>query len=150
MEKYYFFKEDLLELSRQVRQLHNRIIEMGKEQAEVAGQSTENFGHDDACQEVIEHDRKIILKRLDELSDIINKAELVDKSINKSTDVIKFGSKVELNNGNVFIIGSYRVLVNHEIKNISYASPLAKKLLGKSEGDLIKHNNNVIKIIKVS
>lgn len=48
--KYYFFPEDIAVIEQSINGLDERIKELAKEQGEARSQSTENMGHDDACQ----------------------------------------------------------------------------------------------------
>ncbi|MEK7163049.1 MAG: GreA/GreB family elongation factor [Patescibacteria group bacterium] len=145
--RYYFLKEDLDVLEKMAESLKNKIVKIGKEQGEVARQSTENMGHDDACQEVIYQERRIAVSRLDEIRQILNNAECV-KPISAS-EKVRFGSIVKLDNGKIYKIGSYRILANHSIENISYNSPLGEKLLNKEIGDEIVHNSIIITITNI-
>lgn len=147
MIEFYFLKEDLFTLREMVEGLQKRVIELGKEQGEAAGQSTENFGHDDACQEVVEQDRRVVVSRLNDLRKILNHAKMVEP-INNSKK-IRFGSIVELSNGKTYQIGSYRVFAKHLVENISYNSPLGRKLISQEEGDEIVHNGTIITIISI-
>lgn len=145
--KYYFLKEDFDILGKIVESLKKKIIKLGKEQGEVVAQSTENMGHDDACQEVIYQERRITVSRLNEMREIFNNATCIEP-INAFKKV-RFGSIVKLDNGKIYRIGSYRVLANHSIENISYNSPLGEKLLSKEIGDEIVHNDTIITIINI-
>lgn len=147
MIKYYFLKEDLIALKEMVNNLEKKVIELGKEQGEVASQSTENFGHDDACQETVYQDRKVVIGRLNTMRQILNKAVFVE--LIGKTDKVRLGLIVELSDGNTYQIGSYRILTKHEIKNISYNSPLGQKLLSKEVGDEIVHQGTIIKIVSI-
>ena len=149
MEKYYFFSDDLSVLGKMIKRLSTEIKRLGEEQREVAMQSTENFGHDDACQEVITYERKIILSKIKDLSEIAAKATVIKDTISADTNRIRIGKTVELNNSQIFRIGSYMVLANHPVRNISYNSPLARALLGKKKGDEIKFRGKLFKITNI-
>lgn len=147
-EKYYFFPEDILALEEKIRELHARIEELGREQGEVAQQSTENFGHDDFPQEAIFQQRRLVLSRLNDLGNILKNAVVIN--FKKDTDVIRFGSVVGLSDGKIIRIGSYLVFAEYKITNISYASPLGKALIGKKIGDKITLGGKAIKILSVN
>ena len=149
--KYYFFYKDIVVLRKKVNEMSMKIRELGKEQGEVVGQSTENFGHDDACQEAIEDTRRIIIRRLDELRHILNNAIVFTNEYSSdSVDSIRIGTIVRLNDGRILRIGSFMVLADYPILNISYVSPLAKVLLGKKEGDKIEFREQLFEIIQIS
>lgn len=147
MTDYYFMKEDFIALKELIENFQKRIVELGKEQGIAVNQSTENFGHDDAVQEVVEQDRRIIISRINDMKKILNKAKIIEPSNNK--EKVRFGSVVELNNGKKYQIGSYRILAKHTIENISYNSPLGQKLISKEIGDEIVHNGTIITIINI-
>jgi transcription elongation GreA/GreB family factor len=146
--KYHFFPEDISVLDQTIGELHKKIKELGREQGEAARQSTENFGHDDACQEAIYQERQVTTSRLRSLSEVINNAVVV--SPKEQISMIQLGSIVELSDGRVFRIGSYMVLANYQIKNISYDSPLGRMLLRRKEGDEIEFREQSFTIKKIS
>lgn len=134
--KYYFLHKDVVVLGQRLKELQDRVNELGKQQGEAAGQSTENFGHDDACQEAIYDERRVVVSQLNTLSEVIMNVVVIKPE--KLSGKIRFGSMVELSDGRIFRIGSYMVLANHQVENISYNSPLSKALLGKQKDDLIE------------
>lgn len=134
--KYYFLHKDVVVLGQRLKELQDRVNELGKQQGEASGQSTENFGHDDACQEAIYDERRVVVSQLNTLSEVIMNAVVIKPE--KLSGKIRFGSMVELSDGRIFRIGSYMVLANHQVENISYNSPLSKALLGKQKDDVIE------------
>ena len=143
----FFLKEDFIILRDAVKELEDKIIKLGKEQGIAAAQSTENFGHDDACQEVIYDERRVVISRLNEMRPIFNHAKIITPI--PPSDKVRFGSIVELSNGRTYQIGSYFILAHHTTKNISYNSPLGQKLISKEVGDEVVHNGTIITIISV-
>jgi transcription elongation GreA/GreB family factor len=139
MTRYYFLREDLEILGNRVNELHREIKDLAKEQGEANNQSTENFGHDDACQEAIYQKRTIVLTQLNDLVLILNRAVTVEPE--KQTEIVRYGSIVKLNDGRKLRIGSYAIYAKHPIRTISYNSPLGKKLIGKQKGDVIIFQN---------
>lgn len=123
--------------------------QLGKEQGEVARQSTENFGHDDACQEAVEYSRKVVLSRLHELTQILNNAETVVLS-KDHPHTVRLGAIVELSDNRILRIGSYMVFASHKITNISYNSPLSQALINKREGDIINFRDNSFFIKRIT
>lgn len=83
-------------------------------------------------------DQANINKRIAELEDLITRVVIIDPST-LAHDKISFGSTVKMidldtDNEIIYTIVSSSHS-NPEIGNISFHSPLAKQLLGKSEGD---------------
>lgn len=142
--RLYFFLEDIAMLEQMIKNLHEKIKELGKEQGEVARQSTENFGHDDACQEAIYQERNIITTRLNNLQEIFRNAIVVRPE--GCSDTVRMGTIVELSDGCTFQIGSFMVFANYPITNISYNSPLGKVLIGKQEGDKVEFHKQIFTI----
>lgn len=148
MIKYYFLKEDLLALERQVSKLRSKLKELGKDQGEANRQSTENFGHDDACQEAIYQDRSVLVTRLNNLSLLLKRAVVVDP-IRLFTSV-RLGAVVELDDGRKIKIGSYETFAEYSVQTISYNSPLGRALIGKAVGDEVRFRDQKLKIIRIS
>lgn len=146
--KYYFLPEDMAVLERTVEELRRKVKELGKEQGEAARQSTENFGHDDACQEAVDHERRITMSRLKELGEMANKVVVVRPE--GPFDAVRLGATVELSDGRVLKIGSYVVLADHAVTNISYNSPLGKALLSKREGDKVTFREESFTVRRIS
>lgn len=145
--KHYFLREDFAILELAIGRLKEKIKQLGKDQGEAAGQSTENFGHDDACQEAIYQDRRVVVAQLDMMNQIANNAQVIAPTGNECEVCI--GSVVKLNDGRTFRVGSYRVLAKHSIENVSYNSPLGRKLLRKRVGDSIEVNGEHITIVNL-
>ena len=83
-------------------------------------------------------DQANINKRIAELEDVITRVIIIDPSA-LSHEKISFGSTVKLIDVTTEEEITYTIVSsphsNPEIGNISFHSPLAKQLLGKSEGD---------------
>lgn len=79
--------------------------------------------------------------RIAELEDVISRADVIDVS-KLSGDTIRFGAHVTLVDEDTEeevtyqIVGPYEA--NLEQGSVSIASPLAKALIGKSEGDVVE------------
>ena len=145
--RYYFFPEDIAVLERVTGELHKKIRELGKEQGEAARQSTENFGHDDACQEAVYQERRVVIARLKNLQEMINGAVIV--SPEGPFDSVRMGAIIELSDGRTMKIGSFMVFADHPIVNISYNSPLGKALFNKREGDEIEFRGRFFRIKRI-
>ena len=146
--RYYFFPEDISALEEMIQELHEKIKELGKEQGIVAKQSTENFGHDDACQEAVDQGRRVVVGRIDYLREVINNTVVVNPEPHH--DEVRMGATVELSDGRILRIGSFMVLANHPIVNISYGSPLARALFQKQEGDEVEFRGSSFMIERIS
>ena len=146
--RYYFFLEDISALEEMIQELHEKIKELGKEQGIVAKQSTENFGHDDACQEAVDQGRRVVVGRIDYLREVINNTVVVNPEPHH--DEVRMGATVELSDGRILRIGSFMVLANHPIVNISYGSPLARALFQKQEGDEVEFRGSSFMIERIS
>lgn len=83
-------------------------------------------------------DQANINKRIAELEDLITRVVIIDPA-SLAHDKISFGSTVKLIDVGTEDEITYTIVSsahsNPEIGNISFHSPLAKQLLGKSEGD---------------
>jgi transcription elongation GreA/GreB family factor len=148
MTKYYFLEEDFNILRDTVDELHQKIWQLGKDQAEASGQSTENFGHDDAVQEVIFDTRRVVLKQLTNLSHMVDHAQIIKPK--GPFDKVVLGAKVKLSNGKTYMIGSFQIFADHDFENISYQSPIAQAILGKQEGDEISFRGEEITILNIT
>lgn len=149
--RYYFLREDVKALGFRIEELRNRVKQLGKEQGIAAAQSTENFGHDDACQEVVTYDRNVILGQLQNLTAIMNQAEIIEPKC--PMNAVRFGAIVGLSDGRTIRIGSYMIFAEHfSPEHISYNSPLARAMLGKKVGEEFEFRNQtyVVKSITAS
>ncbi|PIR40039.1 MAG: hypothetical protein COV33_01700 [Candidatus Zambryskibacteria bacterium CG10_big_fil_rev_8_21_14_0_10_34_34] len=141
-------REDLVILRGLVGQLQQDVRDLAKEQREASSQSTENFGHDDACQEAIYDKRRLVLSRLNSLVPILNSAVIVEPE--EQPTKVQFGTVVELSDGRRIRIGSYAIYARHSVYTISYNSPLGKSLIGKQEGDTTFFRSQEFVITKIS
>lgn len=146
--KCYFLQEDLWAYEAIANDLRRQLKELGKEQGEVARQSTENMGHDDACQESVEHARQIVVSRLRDLQRSIGQAMVVHPK--GPFTKVHIGTTVELSDGRTYKIGSFMIFADHGVPTISYASPLAKALMFKKAGDEVNFQGNHFSITRVS
>ncbi len=76
--------------------------------------------------------------RVSELEDILSRAEIIDVS-KLSGDTVKFGATVELADEDTDEESTYQIVGDQEadvkLGKISISSPIARALIGKSEGD---------------
>jgi len=148
LKKYYFLREDLFELENRINKLRSKVKDLGTEQGEANRQSTENFGHDDACQEAIYQERVVTLSRLNDLILMLNGAVVIDPK--GPFDKVRFGSIVELSNRKRLRIGSYSIFAEHPIHTVSYNSPVGLALIGKAEGNEVELFGQKLTIVKIT
>ena len=113
--------------------IHRPKILVAIEEARQLGDLKENAEYHAA-----KEDQANINKRIAELEDLITRVVIIDPA-SLPHDKISFGSTVKLIDVDTEDEIVYTIVSsphsNPEIGNISFHSPLAKQLLGKSEGD---------------
>jgi len=145
--KFYFLKDDFNAMLEIIKKLEDQIRQLGKDQAVASSQSTEIFGHDDACQESIFQDRRIVIARLHKFKQVVDNVCVIEPC--QICHSIGIGSIVELSDGSILQVGSYEVLANYKIENISYNSPLGRCLMNKKIDDKIECFGNKFTIVKI-
>lgn len=79
--------------------------------------------------------------RISELEDILSRAEVIDVT-KLSADTVKFGATVELADEDTDEESKYQIVGDQEADvkegKISISSPIARALIGKSEGDSVE------------
>lgn len=79
--------------------------------------------------------------RISELEDLLSRAEIIDVS-KLSGDSVKFGATVELADEDTDEESTYQIVGDQEADvkagKISISSPIARALIGKSEGDSVE------------
>ncbi|MDJ0614751.1 MAG: transcription elongation factor GreA [Rhizobiaceae bacterium] len=79
--------------------------------------------------------------RVSELEDMLSRAEIIDVS-KLSGDTVKFGATVELADEDTDEESKYQIVGDQEADvkagKISISSPIARALIGKSEGDSVE------------
>lgn len=143
----YFLPEDYEILKSRVQELQEKVKELGRDQAEANMQSTENMGHDDAVQEVVNNDRNVTLAQLKRLEALLRNAQIIEKK--DTGGKIRVGSTVTFSNGLKIRVGSFESMENRKPVDVTYVSPLGKSLLGKEVGDEIKIKGEDIEIISI-
>lgn len=146
---FYFLKEDYQDAAKKLSELSEKIKSLAAEQAEGRAQSTENMGHDDAVQESVEQERRVVLNQISELSKILSKSQVIEE-VNDKTRV-RIGSKVTLSNGKRIKIGSYTSFASKDGDYLiaSYPSPVAKNMIGLEVGDDFNMQGENIEIISI-
>lgn len=79
--------------------------------------------------------------RVSELEDLLSRAEIIDVS-KLSGDTVKFGATVDLVDEDTDEESTYQIVGDQEadvkLGKISISSPIARALIGKSEGDSVE------------
>ena len=80
--------------------------------------------------------------RIRDIESKLSSAQVIDVTNIESSDKVIFGTTVKVYNSNLEKSLTYKIVGEDEADasagKISFASPLAKKLIGKFEGDVIK------------
>jgi transcription elongation factor GreA len=137
LAKVLLSKEKLLELKNELKELIDvkrpNIIKLLQD-ARSQGDLSENADYDAA-----KNEQSIIEGRIDEINSILNNYELM-KEHNKGSNV-KIGSEVTIYDMKSKEEDTYEIVgqieANPSKNKISYHCPLAKSILGFSEGDVI-------------
>lgn len=152
---FYFFIEDFNKLCIQIEEIIKKIKDFGKEIGQSCNESSETY-HDNFAYENSERQMQLLSTRLREIIEIKNKAKIIKRGTN--TGKVTLGRIVtfiddDTEETKTLMIGSYMVLDENCEKVISYNSPLAKILMGGSEGELregvIAGKDKRFKIIKI-
>jgi len=133
--KVQITKEGHLELTRELKELQQIKLPEAIERVSKArslGDLSENFEYHAA-----KEDHATMVGRIEELADIIKRAQIIRKATNKSS--INIGNQVHVTvkgSDHVFtIVGKWEA--NPAEKKISNESPLGKALLGKKVGEKV-------------
>jgi len=145
MEKYYFTKERLEELKKELEYLKTegrREVSEQLQKAKEYGDLSENAEYSEAREE-----QRRLETRISELEVMIRNAIIIEEKV-KSSEV-KIGSKVFVKRDGktyeYFIVGADEA--NPSLGKISNESPLGKALLGKKVGEEVIVNAPTGKII---
>ena len=80
--------------------------------------------------------------RIRDIESKLSSAQVIDVTAIESSDKVIFGTTVKVYNSNLEKSFTYKIVGEDEADasagKISFASPLAKKLIGKFEGDLLQ------------
>lgn len=106
-------------------------------EARAHGDLSENADYDAAREK-----QGFIEAKIKDLESKLSHAEIVDPAKNKNPSVVGFGSYVELEDEDTGDTVTYRIVSEYEAdiarKYISYTSPVARGLMGRSMGDSIE------------
>ena len=87
-------------------------------------------------------EQRLAEARIRDIESKLSSAQVIDVTAIESSDKVIFGTTVKVYNSNLEKSLTYKIVGEDEADasagKISFASPLAKKLIGKFEGDLIK------------
>ncbi|KKR47323.1 MAG: Transcription elongation factor GreA [Parcubacteria group bacterium GW2011_GWA2_40_143] len=133
---YYFLEEDFKDLNEKIIETINILEKIGKEMGESTTQSSETW-HDNFGFEEAKRQYTIFHERLNELTDIRNRAKIVSADL--LGNAVAIGKVVVLkdeNTGKVetYKIGSYMIFKRLH-GYVSYSAPLAKIILGAKAGE---------------
>jgi transcription elongation factor GreA len=133
MKKYYFTKERLEELKKELEYLKTEGRKEISEQLQKAkeyGDLSENAEYSEAREE-----QRRLETRISELEVMIRNASIIDEK--RKSNEVKIGSKVSVKRDGktyeYFIVGADEA--NPSLGKISNESPLGKALLGKKVGE---------------
>lgn len=108
-------------------------------EARAHGDLSENADYDAAREK-----QGFVEAKIKDLESKLSHAEIVDPSKNKNPSVVGFGSYVELEDEDTGDTVTYRIVSEYEAdiarKYISYTSPVARALMGRSRGDSAEVN----------
>jgi transcription elongation factor GreA len=155
MKRYILTEEGYKKLQEEIKRTEEelrKVLFAKGEAAEVGG----NVWHDNFSFEQLVREEQMLSKKLKELKQKLNNAEIIKMSDLKDTGVARLGSKVivEYEDGRQreFIISDPEI-TDPSKGIISYQSPIGKALLGAKEGDEREYIAGgkvfTIKIIKV-
>jgi len=129
---------------------HQRLLEefkrlKGVERPKLVGEIEEARGHGDLSENAEFHAAKERQSLLDvqirEVEDKLARAQVIEVS-KLSGDKIVFGATVTLADGDTGAEVAYQIVGDHEAEpkngKISISSPIARALIGKSEGDEVE------------
>ena len=145
MPKYSFLPHDYRSLLEQKNILERRLKEAAQElqATKMRIDGSINSGDGDVPDTTTEHAYTIIAKQLENLCTLLRSAQVINPP--RFPERVCLGSKVTIRESTAetasFIIGSYQIC-RPRINEISYASPLAKILIGAKEGELRKGTIN--------
>jgi transcription elongation GreA/GreB family factor len=153
MNCYYFFPEDFRKLNHEIEQIICRIKQIGHEMGQSCQEGAETF-HDNFAYEEGERQQTMWSRRLRDFMKVKEKVQLVPPG--NKPEKVALGSQITIfdedaQEEKTFVIGSYMTFDNPEA--ISYNAPLAKQLIGASEGDIceciIAGKKRIYEILKI-
>ena len=142
MNKIPMTKEGYLKLQEELRKLTS------EDRPNIIAAIAEARGHGDLSEnaeyQYAKEQQSLIEGRISDLESSISRAEVIDIK-EMSGDEIKFGATVEIEDDNTGNKQKYQIVGEYESdienKKLSIISPLARGLIGKSQGDIVEINS---------
>ena len=126
--------------------LEEEIKSLEKLKRETSEKISEAADHGDLKENAEYHaakeEQSLAEARIRDIESKLSSAQVIDVTTIESSDKVIFGTTVKVYNSNLEKSLTYKIVGEDEadasVGKISFASPLAKKLIGKFEGDVIK------------
>ena len=142
MNKIPMTKEGYLKLQEELRKLTS------EDRPNIIAAISEARGHGDLSEnaeyQYAKEQQSLIEGRISDLESSISRAEVIDIK-EMSGDEIKFGATVEIEDDDTGNKQKYQIVGEYESdienKKLSIISPLARGLIGKSQGDNVEINS---------
>ena len=142
MNKIPMTKEGYLKLKEELRKLTS------EDRPNIIAAIAEARGHGDLSEnaeyQYAKEQQSLIEGRISDLESSISRAEVIDIK-EMSGDEIKFGATVEIEDDDTGNKQKYQIVGEYESdienKKLSIVSPLARGLIGKSQGDIVEINS---------
>ena len=142
MNKIPMTKEGYLKLQEELRKLTS------EDRPNIIAAIAEARGHGDLSEnaeyQYAKEQQSLIEGRISDLENSISRAEVIDIE-EMSGDEIKFGATVEIEDDDTGNKQKYQIVGEYESdienKKLSIISPLARGLIGKSQGDNVEINS---------
>ena len=139
MNKIPMTKEGYLKLQEELRKLTS------EDRPNIIAAIAEARGHGDLSEnaeyQYAKEQQSLIEGRISDLESSISRAEVIDIK-EMSGDEIKFGATVEIEDDDTGNKQKYQIVGEYESdienKKLSIISPLARGLIGKSQGDIVE------------
>ena len=117
-----------------------------KKRAEIVAAIAEARSHGDLKENAEYHaakeEQSLAEARIRDIESKLSSAQVIDVTAIESSDKVIFGTTVKVYNSNLEKSLTYKIVGEDEADasagKISFASPLAKKLIGKFEGDVLQ------------
>ena len=142
MNKIPMTKEGYLKLQEELRKLTS------EDRPNIIAAIAEARGHGDLSEnaeyQYAKEQQSLIEGRISDLESSISRAEVIDIK-EMSGDEIKFGATIEIEDDDTGNKQKYQIVGEYESdienKKLSIVSPLARGLIGKSQGDIVEINS---------
>ena len=142
MNKIPMTKKGYLKLQEELRKL------ISEDRPNIISAIAEARGHGDLSEnaeyQYAKEQQSLIEGRISDLESSISRAEVIDIK-EMSGDEIKFGATIEIEDDDTGNKQKYQIVGEYESdienKKLSIISPLARGLIGKSQGDIVEINS---------